>query len=131
MPGEVETMNHTKHAAEVRTASPAEEAQQSDRPYCAGERCAKCPHRETCRNYWGGNVKRWDTFTDAEITRAVELMISPDDLTIRGAALALFAAFCYSPEEVREQLDSGEYFNAGAVFDGLDTDRPRILYPAE
>ena len=73
--------------------------------------------------------QRWETFTDAEITRAVELMISPEDLSIRDAALALFAVFGYTPEDVREQLDSGEYFNAGAVFDGLNTDSPRIAIP--
>ena len=118
-------------ATNTNTAAEVKEPQQSARPYCAGERCAKCPHGNTCRYYWGGNLAQWDTFTDAELVRAVELMISPDDLTIRGAALALFAVFSYTPEEVREQLDSGEYFNGGAIFDGLDTDRPRILYPAE
>lgn len=113
------------------TNTKPETAETEARPYCAGERCKDCPHAQTCRDYWGGNVSRWDSFTDEEITRAVELLISPDDLTIRGAALALFAVFGYTPEDVREQLDSGEYFNAGAVFTGLGTDRAAIAQPAE
>ena len=113
------------------TNTKPETAETEARPYCAGERCKDCPHTQTCRDYWGGNVSRWDSFTDEEITRAVELLISPDDLTIRGAALALFAVFGYTPEDVREQLDSGEYFNAGAVFTGLGTDRAAIAQPAE
>jgi hypothetical protein len=119
-------MKATNKAAEVRNTAQTEEPQNA-RPYCAGKRCKTCPHAETCRNYWGANAERWDAFSDAEITRAVELMISPDDLTIRGAALALFAVFGYTPEDIREQLDSGKYFNAGAVFTGLDTDRPQII----
>ncbi|MDD2956483.1 MAG: hypothetical protein PHD67_09255 [Oscillospiraceae bacterium] len=72
----------------------------------------------------------WDSFTDTEITRAVELMIAPGDLAIRGAAIAIFRAFSYTPEDIREQLNAGEYFNAGAVFAGLDSERPAIMYPA-
>lgn len=124
-------------ATNTDPAAELKDNQQGDRPYCAGERCAKCPRAETCRTYWGGNfcaarqAAQWDTFTDAELARAVELMIAPDDLTIRGAALALFAVFSYTPEDVREVLDSGDYLNAGAVFDGLASDTPRILYPDE
>ncbi len=71
----------------------------------------------------------WNHFTDAELVRAVELMIAPSDLAIRGAALAVLKAFDYTPSEVREQLASGQYFNDGPSFDGLATDAPHILYP--
>ena len=71
----------------------------------------------------------WDRFTDTELVRAVELMVSPSDLAIRDAALAVLKAFDYTPSEVREQLASGQYFNDGPVFDGLATDTPHILYP--
>lgn len=73
----------------------------------------------------------WRQFTDRELVRALELMISPDDLAIREAAIALLEAFSYTPEEVREQLDSGEYFNAGAVFTGLGTASAAIARPEE
>lgn len=124
-PERVDTMKTTNTNRKPETAA------DEKRPYCAGERCNNCPHADTCRMYWGGNSANWDTFTDAEITRAVELMISPDDLTIRGAALALFAVFGYTPEDVREQLDRGEYFNAGAVFAGLGTPAAQIITPEE
>ena len=73
----------------------------------------------------------WQSFTDAELARAVELMIAPDDLAIREAATALFAVFGYTPADIREQLNSGEYLNGGPVFHGLATDAPTILYPVE
>lgn len=71
----------------------------------------------------------WKSLTDAELVRAIELMIAPADLTIRSAALAVLKAFGYTPEDVRDQLDSGEYLNDGAAFDKLATDAPRIIYP--
>lgn len=73
----------------------------------------------------------WRQFTDRELVRAVELFISPDDLTIREAAISLLEVFSYTPEEVREQLASGEYFNAGVVFTGLGTASAAIAWPEE
>lgn len=70
--------------------------------------------------------KDWESLTDAELAKAVELLVTPADLTIRGAALALLAAFSYTPEFVRETLNKGEYFNAGPVFYGLDSTEPAI-----
>lgn len=70
---------------------------------------------------------KWDDFTAAELSKAVELMITPDDLTIREAATALLDVFSYTPEDVREIISKGEYFNAGAVFSGLATDTPQII----
>ena len=72
--------------------------------------------------------KGWETLTDAELAKAVELMVSPDDLTIRGAAIALLEAFDLTPEDAREQLKSGEYFNAGACFYDLSSTFPRIVW---
>lgn len=59
----------------------------------------------------------YEKFTDAELVRAVELMVSPEDLTIRGVAEAILKALSYTPEEIEDQLESGEYLNAGACFD--------------
>ena len=70
----------------------------------------------------------WESFTDAELAKAVELMIRPDDLTIRGAALALLKTFDLTPEDVRAQLESGEYFNNGACFCELTSTFPRIVW---
>ena len=70
----------------------------------------------------------WESFTDAELAKAVELMIRPDDLTIRGAALALLKEFDLTPEDVRAQLESGEYFNNGACFCELASTFPRIVW---
>lgn len=58
-----------------------------------------------------------DKFTDEEIVRAIELMVSPEDLTIRGVAEAVLKSLSYSPEEIAAQLKSGEHLNAGEAFD--------------
>ena len=57
------------------------------------------------------NMNEYKNFTDAELIRAVELMVSVDDLGIREVDEAILAVFGYSSEEVREQLDSGECLN--------------------
>lgn len=72
--------------------------------------------------------KGWESLTDAELAKAVELMVRPDDLTIRGAAIALLETFDITPEDAREQLDSGEYFNNGACFCELASTFPRIIW---
>ena len=56
-------------------------------------------------------------FTDAELVRAVELMVSPDDLTIREVAEAILKTLSYTPQEIASHQKSGEYLNAGAYFD--------------
>ncbi len=56
-------------------------------------------------------MKEYSGFTDSQLVKAVELMVSKEDLKIRGAAEALLAAFGYSRQEVSDQLDSGEYLN--------------------
>jgi hypothetical protein len=86
-------------------------------------------HSEAIECYSTGKRQTWQSFTDAELIRAVELMVAPSDLAIRGAALAILKVFSYTPAEIREQLASGDYFNVGAAFDGLATDTPRIIYP--
>ena len=73
------------------------------------------------------NVTNWDKLTTAELARGVELMITPDDLTIREVAIAIFTAFGYDPADVQEIITSGEYLNAGAVFSGLATSNPQII----
>ncbi len=56
-------------------------------------------------------MEEYKNFTDEELIRAVELMVSRDDLRIREVDEALLAVFGYSSAEVREQLDSGECLN--------------------
>ena len=56
-------------------------------------------------------MEEYKNFTDEELIRAVELMVSRDDLRIREVDEALLAVFGYSGAEVREQLDSGECLN--------------------
>ena len=70
---------------------------------------------------------KWDEMTTADLVKAVELMIAPEDLAIREAATALLDVFSFNREDVREVMDKGEYFNAGWVFYGLNTIRPQII----
>jgi hypothetical protein len=62
-------------------------------------------------------MDNYEKFTDAELVRAVELMVSPEDLTIREVAEAILKTLSYTSEEIEDQLESGEYLNAGAYFD--------------
>lgn len=57
-----------------------------------------------------------DNFTDEQLVRAVELMVSPDDLTIREVAEAVLRTLGYTPAEIAAQLASGEHLNAGECF---------------
>lgn len=57
-------------------------------------------------------MDQYKNFTDKELIKAVELMISKDDLCIREAAEALLAVFDYTADEIKDQLKSGEYLNA-------------------
>ena len=52
-----------------------------------------------------------ESFSDDELARAVELMVSPFDLTIREVAEALLTALDFSEDDVREHLASGCYLN--------------------
>jgi hypothetical protein len=44
-------------------------------------------------------------------------MVSPEDLTTREVAEAILKTLSYTPEEIEDQLECGEYLNAGAYFD--------------
>ena len=50
-------------------------------------------------------------FSDEELIKAVELMVSKDDLKIRDIAEMLLNAFDYSAAEITEQLSTGEYLS--------------------
>ena len=63
------------------------------------------------------NPHDYSRFTDDEIIRAVELMVSPEDLTIREVAEAILKALSYTQQEIESHLQSGEYLNEGAYFD--------------
>ncbi|MGE4300810.1 MAG: hypothetical protein AB7F40_04315 [Victivallaceae bacterium] len=60
---------------------------------------------------------KFSDFSDYEITRGVELMISPDDLKIREVGIALFDVFGYTPEEVFAQITKNEPLSEGPMFD--------------
>lgn len=53
----------------------------------------------------------YKNLTDEELIKAVELMIAKDDLKIREVAEALLSVFEYTEEEIKDQLQSGEYLN--------------------
>ena len=60
---------------------------------------------------------KFSDFSDYEITRGVELMISPEDLKIREVGIALFDVFGYTPEEVLAQISKNEPLSEGPMFD--------------
>ena len=68
----------------------------------------------------------WNSLSDLQLVRAVELMIAPSDLAIRDTAITLLEILGFTPEEVAEQLESGEYLNDGPVFDTL-SEWPKII----
>jgi hypothetical protein len=72
-------------------------------------------------------VSKWDEMTTAELVKAIELMIAPEDLTIREAAIALLEVFSYEPDEVKEFIADGAYLNTGWAFFGLETQHPKII----
>lgn len=47
-------------------------------------------------------------FADRELARAIELMVAPSDLSNRATMMAILMACDFSPEEVSDQLSSGE-----------------------
>ena len=60
--------------------------------------------------------RNFERFTDAELARAIELMITPDDLKSRTLMIAILKAADFSAREVREQIMSNEQlFNGRAV----------------
>lgn len=56
---------------------------------------------------------KWRSFTDEELRRAMELLISPRWLKERGAMIALLKHFEFTAQDVKEKLDSGVPFNDG------------------
>ena len=57
--------------------------------------------------------KNFELFTDAELARAIELMVTPSELKSRPLMIAILKAADFSACEVREQISSGEQ-----LFDG-------------
>ena len=55
----------------------------------------------------------YNKFSDDELARAIELMVAPDELMSRQIMTAILAAAEYTPQEVEEQLESGEPLNDG------------------
>ena len=55
----------------------------------------------------------YENFTDDELTLAVELMVSPQDLKIRDVAANLLASLDFTEEEIREHIQQRIYLNDG------------------
>jgi len=55
----------------------------------------------------------FDNFSDQQLARAIELMISPDDLMSRSVMTSILSTFGFSPDEVREQLLENVPLNDG------------------
>ena len=55
----------------------------------------------------------YDKFSDDELARAIELMVTPAELMSRHVMTAILAAAEYTPQEVEEQFESGEPLNDG------------------
>lgn len=57
----------------------------------------------------------YETLSEDQLIRAIELMVTPDDLMSRVVMAAILSSLEYSPEEVAEQLESGERLNDGQM----------------
>ena len=52
-------------------------------------------------------------FTPDELAHAIELMVAPEDLMQHDVMVAVLKALSYTPQEVAEQLASGEKLDDG------------------
>lgn len=57
----------------------------------------------------------YETLSEDQLIRAIELMVTPDDLMSRVVMAAILSSLEYSPEEVAEQIESGERLNDGQM----------------
>lgn len=57
----------------------------------------------------------YETLSEDQLIRAIELMVTPDDLMSRVVMAAILSSLEYSPEEVSEQLESGDSLNDGQM----------------
>lgn len=57
----------------------------------------------------------YEALSEDQLIRAIELMVTPDDLMSRVVMAAILSSLEYSPEEVAEQLESGERLNDGQM----------------
>lgn len=58
-------------------------------------------------------MKNRITFTPEELAHAIELMVAPEDLAQPEVMIAILKALSYTPEQVAEQLASGEKLDDG------------------
>ena len=72
-------------------------------------------------------AQTWEDLRTGELIKAFELAIAPDDLLIRAVAIAVFKELSFSPEDIKEIIHNGEYFNSGWAFHNLDTGHPSII----
>lgn len=52
--------------------------------------------------------KNFELFTDAELARAIELMVSPEELRSRQIMIAILKAADFTAREVKDQIFCGE-----------------------
>ena len=57
--------------------------------------------------------KQYTDFSAEELAHAIELLVAPEDLKHPDVMIAVLQALSYTPEEVAEQLASGEQLDAG------------------
>jgi hypothetical protein len=56
-----------------------------------------------------------DSLTDKELARAIELLVSPDQLMSRDVMCGIIGSLGFTPEEVCEQLTENEPLNDGPM----------------
>ena len=61
-------------------------------------------------------MEEYKNFTDEELARAIELMVTPEELKSRPLMIAILKAADFTASEVREQITRGEQlFNGQPV----------------
>ena len=56
---------------------------------------------------------KYEVFTPEQLARAIELLVSPEDLSTNEVMVAILKSLDFTPEEVAAQLESGEQLNEG------------------
>lgn len=57
----------------------------------------------------------FDSFSIKELSRAIELLVAPDQLASREVMTAIIRSLGFTPDEVREQLEENIPLNDGPM----------------
>lgn len=60
----------------------------------------------------------WNDLSDDELVRGLELLITIDDLKHRDVAIKVLEELSFTPEDVKRQIESGEYLNDTGLYLG-------------